>query len=105
MNANEVIANRVLEILAKPRSSKEIHPSDHVNLCQSSNDVIPTAMHCAALWITERELLPALARLHAALGRKAKEFDDVIKIGRTHLADATPIRLGQESAAMRVKSS
>ena len=95
MNANEVIANRAFEILAKPRSSKEIHPNDHVNLCQSSNEVIPTAMHCAALWITERELLRALARLHAALGRKAKEFD-VIKIGRTHLADATPIRLGQE---------
>jgi aspartate ammonia-lyase len=96
MNANEVIANRALKILAKPRSSKEIHPNDHVNLCQSSNDVIPTAMHCAALWITERELLPALARLHAALSRKVAEFDDVIKIGRTHLADATPIRLGQE---------
>jgi fumarate hydratase class II len=96
MNANEVIANRALDILAKPRSSKEIHPNDHVNLCQSSNDVIPTAMHCAALWITERELLPALARLHTALSRKAAEFDDVIKIGRTHLADATPIRLGQE---------
>ena len=65
-------------------------------MCQSSNDVIPTALHCAAFSITERELLPALERLHTALGRKAGEFDDVIKIGRTHLADATPIRLGQE---------
>jgi fumarate hydratase, class II len=96
MNANEVIANRALEIIGRPRGSKEIHPNDHVNMCQSSNDVIPTALHCAASSITERELLPALERLHTALGRKAEEFDDVIKIGRTHLADATPIRLGQE---------
>jgi fumarate hydratase class II len=96
MNANEVIANRALEILARPRGSKEIHANDHVNMCQSSNDVIPTAMHCAARLAIERELLPALARLHAALRQKAEEFDEVIKIGRTHLADATPMRLGQE---------
>jgi len=96
MNANEVIANRALEILARPRGSKEIHPNDHVNRCQSSNDVIPTAMHCTARLAIERELLPALARLRAALRQKAEEFDDVIKIGRTHLADATPMRLGQE---------
>src|SRR5688500_18638347 len=90
MNANEVIANRALEILGKPRGSRDIHPNDHVNMCQSSNDVIPTAMHCSARVAVERELLPALALLRAALARKAKEFDDVIKIGRTHLADATP---------------
>src|SRR6266404_8394349 len=87
MNANEVIANRALEIIGRPRGGKEIHPNDHVNMCQSSNDVIPTALHCAAFSITERELLPALERLHTALGRKAGEFDDVIKIGCTHLAD------------------
>jgi fumarate hydratase class II len=96
MNANEVIANRAQEILGKPRGGKEVHPNDHVNLCQSSNDVIPTALHCAALTIAERELLPALEGLRAAFGKKAAEFDDVIKIGRTHLADATPMRLGQE---------
>jgi fumarate hydratase class II len=96
MNANEVIANRALEILGRPKGSREIHPNDHVNMCQSSNDVIPTALHCAARIAVERELLPALAKLSAALGRKAKEFDDVMKIGRTHLADATPMRLGQE---------
>jgi fumarate hydratase class II len=96
MNANEVIANRALEILGNARGSGEVHPNDHVNLGQSSNDVIPTAMHCAALLATERELLPALTRLRAALERKAEEFDAVIKIGRTHLADATPMRLGQE---------
>ncbi|HEX9786467.1 MAG TPA: class II fumarate hydratase, partial [Candidatus Binatia bacterium] len=96
MNANEVIANRALEILQRPRGSKEIHANDHVNMCQSSNDVIPTALHCAARDALERELLPALVKLHAALQRKAAEFDKVIKIGRTHLADATPLRLGQE---------
>jgi fumarate hydratase class II len=96
MNANEVIANRALEILGNARASGEIHPNDHVNRSQSSNDAIPTAMHCAALLAVERELIPALARLRAALERKAEEFDGVIKIGRTHLADATPMRLGQE---------
>jgi fumarate hydratase, class II len=96
MNANEVIANRALEILAKPKGSREIHPNDHVNMCQSSNDVIPTALHCAARMSIEGELLPALAALHASLARKGQEFDGVMKIGRTHLADATPMRLGQE---------
>ncbi|HEX5019148.1 MAG TPA: class II fumarate hydratase, partial [Candidatus Binatia bacterium] len=96
MNANEVIANRALEILGKPKGSREIHPNDHVNMCQSSNDVIPTTLHCAARIAIERELLPALTALHAALARKAQDFDDVMKIGRTHLADATPMRLGQE---------
>jgi fumarate hydratase class II len=96
MNANEVIANRALELLGKSRGSKDIHPNDHVNMSQSSNDVIPIAMHIAALESIERELLPALRGLHAALNHKANEFDAIVKIGRTHLADATPIRLGQE---------
>jgi fumarate hydratase class II len=96
MNANEVIANRALELLGKPRGSKEIHPNDHVNMGQSSNDVIPTAMHIAALKAIQKKLLPALEKLHAALRFKAEEFDPIVKIGRTHLADATPIRLGQE---------
>ena len=96
MNANEVIANRALELLGKPRGSKEIHPNDHVNLGQSSNDVIPTAVHIAALKAIQGKLLPALEKLHAELRRKTEEFDPVVKIGRTHLADATPIRLGQE---------
>ena len=96
MNANEVIANRALELLDKERGSKEVHPNDHVNMSQSSNDVIPTAIHVSALEAIQRELLPALQRLHQALAAKAKEFDPIVKIGRTHLADATPIRLGQE---------
>jgi fumarate hydratase class II len=96
MNANEVIANRAAELLGGERGSKLAHPNDHVNLGQSSNDVIPTAIHLAVLEQIERELLPALKRLHAALAGKAKEFDPVVKIGRTHLQDATPIRLGQE---------
>jgi fumarate hydratase, class II len=96
MNANEVIANRALELLGKPRGSKEIHANDHVNLGQSSNDVIPTAMHIAALKAIQGKLLPALEGLHAALQLKAEAFDRIVKIGRTHLADATPIRLGQE---------
>jgi fumarate hydratase class II len=96
MNANEVIANRALAILRKPRGSKAIHPNDHVNMNQSSNDVIPTAMHVAALTAIREDLLPALHGLRQALARKAKEFDRIVKIGRTHLTDATPIRLGQE---------
>src|ERR671919_788961 len=96
MNANEVIANRALELFGKERGSKEVHPNDHVNMSQSSNDVIPTAIHISALEAIQRDLLPALQRLHQALAAKAKEFDRIVKIGRTHLADATPIRLGQE---------
>ena len=96
MNANEVIANRALELIGKMRGSKDIHPNDHVNLCQSSNDVIPTAMHIAALRAIQENLLPALQGLGRALAQKANQFDAIIKIGRTHLADATPIRLGQE---------
>jgi fumarate hydratase class II len=96
MNANEVIANRAAELLNKPRGGKEIHPNDHVNMGQSSNDVIPTAIHVAALGAITQELLPALTRLRGALEDKARAFDAIIKIGRTHLNDATPIRLGQE---------
>ncbi|MEX0806037.1 MAG: class II fumarate hydratase [Candidatus Binatia bacterium] len=96
MNVNEVIANRVLELLGKSRGSKEIHPNDHVNMGQSSNDVIPTAIHVAALAAIRQNLVPALTGLHGALESKAKEFDAIVKIGRTHLNDATPIRLGQE---------
>jgi fumarate hydratase, class II len=96
MNANEVIANRAAELIGKPRGGKEIHPNDHVNMGQSSNDVIPTAIHVAALGAITRDLLPALKGLHFALVEKAQAFDAVVKIGRTHLNDATPIRLGQE---------
>ncbi len=96
MNVNEVIANRALEFLGKQRGSKEVHPNDHVNMSQSSNDVIPTAIHISALEAIEKELLPALEKLRHALKDKAREFDRIVKIGRTHLADATPIRLGQE---------
>ena len=99
MNANEVIANRAIELLGGQIGSKQpVHPNDHVNLGQSSNDVIPTTIHLAALQAVEREFLPALAKLHNALLVKATEFDHVVKIGRTHLQDATPVRLGQEFA-------
>jgi fumarate hydratase class II len=96
MNANEVIANRAIELLGGERGSKEVHPNDHVNMCQSSNDVIPTAIRLAALLGMDEGLIPALERLEAALRAKAEEFDDVVKVGRTHLMDATPVRLGQE---------
>jgi fumarate hydratase class II len=97
MNANEVIANRANELLGEPRGTrKPIHPNDHVNLCQSSNDVIPTAIHLAALMAVHEVLEPALRELHTALDAKSTEFWGVIKTGRTHLQDATPIRLGQE---------
>jgi len=96
MNANEVIANRAAEINGGKRGDKSIHPNDHVNRGQSSNDVIPTAIHIAALDGITHELLPALEELHLALAKKSAEFDAVLKIGRTHLQDATPIRLGQE---------
>ncbi len=97
MNANEVIANRAIELLGGRIGSKSpVHPNDHVNLGQSSNDVIPTAIHVAALDSIERALLPALEQLRRALDEKARAFDDVVKIGRTHLQDAVPIRMGQE---------
>jgi fumarate hydratase class II len=99
MNANEVISNRAIQILGGVVGSKNpVHPNDHVNMGQSSNDVIPTAMHVAAMDSIERSLIPALRKLKKALDSKAREFDSVVKIGRTHLQDATPVRLGQEFA-------
>ena len=95
-NANEVIANRATEILGGERGSKLVHPNDHVNMCQSSNDVIPTTIQLAAAMAIEEELVPALERLGRALEAKSREFWPVVKTGRTHLQDATPIRLGQE---------
>ena len=96
MNANEVLANRALEILGEPRGHyARAHPNDHVNMSQSTNDVFPTAMRLAALALT-RPLLQALVGLEAALRDRARAFDDVVKAGRTHLQDATPIRVGQE---------
>ena len=97
MNTNEVISNRAIQMLGGVVGSKKpVHPNDHVNMGQSSNDVIPTAMHVAALDAIERSLIPALRKLQSALEAKAKEFDSIVKIGRTHLQDATPVRLGQE---------
>jgi fumarate hydratase class II len=97
MNANEVIASRANEIATGQRGGKEpIHPNDHVNMQQSSNDVIPTAMHVSASIAMKESLIPSLEHLSAALSRKATEFDAIVKIGRTHLQDATPVRLGQE---------
>ncbi len=96
MNANEVIANRAAEILGGERGGKRIHPNDHVNASQSSNDVIPTALHVAALAAVREDLEPALDRLARALERQAAALDRVVKIGRTHLQDAVPVRLGQE---------
>ncbi|MEO8275337.1 MAG: class II fumarate hydratase [Thermoanaerobaculia bacterium] len=97
MNANEVISNRAIEMLGGAMGSKKpVHPNDHVNAGQSSNDVIPTAIHVSAYAAIAEDLVPALARLQAALAAKAREFDDVVKIGRTHLQDAVPVRLGQD---------
>lgn len=97
MNANEVISNRAIEILGGERGSRDpVHPNDHVNLGQSSNDAIPTALHVAAAVLITTDLLPALAALENSLRVKSEEFWGVLKTGRTHLQDATPIRLGQE---------
>ncbi|HEX7362975.1 MAG TPA: class II fumarate hydratase [Bryobacteraceae bacterium] len=97
MNANEVIANRAIELAGGARGSKKpIHPNDHVNMSQSSNDTFPTAMHIAAAGEVERKLIPAVTELRNALDEKAKAFADVVKIGRTHLQDATPLTVGQE---------
>jgi fumarate hydratase class II len=97
MNANEVIANRAIQMAGGVVGSKDpVHPNDHVNQSQSSNDVIPTAMHVAASEALKEDLIPALEHMAKALEEKAKTFDAVVKIGRTHLQDATPIRLGQE---------
>ncbi len=99
MNANEVISNRAIELLGGEMGSKSpVHPNDHVNAGQSSNDVIPTAIHVSAYGAVAEDLLPALDHLAQALETKAEEFDDVVKIGRTHLQDAVPVRLGQEFA-------
>ena len=96
MNANEVIANRVSQKAARPVGSFDpVHPNDHVNMGQSSNDTFPTAMHVAAACLLTNELVPALRRMHATLDRQTRDWDSVIKVGRTHLMDATPIRAGQ----------
>ena len=97
MNANEVIASRAAQLLGGRAGDRGlVHPNDHVNLAQSSNDVIPSALHVAAAVAVHGQLLPALRSLAGALGAKAEEFDEVLKVARTHLMDATPIRLGQE---------
>ncbi len=98
MNANEVIANRAIELVGGDRfqPDKPIHPNDHVNMGQSTNDMFPTAIHVAVAQAIHDELIPQLKRLADTLADKARQWDDIIKIGRTHLADATPIRLGQE---------
>jgi len=97
MNVNEVIANRAIELAGGVLGSKNpIHPNDHVNMSQSSNDAFPTAMHIAAAERLHNDLIPAIQRIHDAIGAKAKEFADVVKIGRTHLQDATPLTVGQE---------
>ena len=97
MNANEVIANRAIEMLGGKLGSKDpVHPNDHVNRSQSSNDTFPTAMHVAAAREINDRLLPALAHFHQAIAEKAQAWNDIVKIGRTHLQDATPLTLGQE---------
>src|SRR5262249_14693222 len=98
MNANEVISNRAIELTGGNRfeAKKRIHPNDHVNMGQSTNDMFPTAIHVAVGVAIQKELVPALERLRGVLADKAKQWNNIVKIGRTHLADATPIRLGQE---------
>ncbi|HEX5280478.1 MAG TPA: class II fumarate hydratase, partial [Micropepsaceae bacterium] len=97
MNANEVISNRAIEMLGGEQGSKKpVHPNDHVNMSQSSNDTYPTAMHVASAEEIMHRLVPALTKLHNALKEKAKAWKDIVKIGRTHTQDATPLTLGQE---------
>src|SRR5918998_1015951 len=97
MNANEVISNRAIEMAGGILGSKSpVHPNDHVNMSQSSNDTFPTAMHVAAATMIVGRLLPEVGELRDALARRADEFDDIVKIGRTHLQDAVPLTLGQE---------
>jgi fumarate hydratase class II len=104
MNANEVISNRAIEILKGEMGSKKpIHPNDDVNKSQSSNDCYPTAMHIAAVFEIEKTLLPALEKLKIALRKKEQEFEKIIKVGRTHLMDATPLTLGQEFSGYRAQ--
>ena len=106
MNANEVIANRAIELLDGELGSKSpVHPNDHVNKGQSSNDVIPTAIHTAAAEIISKGLLPVLSACEKELTSKSEQFDHIIKIGRTHLQDATPVRLGQEFSGGPYRSS
>ena len=95
-NANEVIANRASQIMGAEPGSRLVHPNDHVNMGQSSNDVIPTAIHLAALMAVREDLVPALQDLKVELESKSQEFWPIVKTGRTHLQDATPVRLGQE---------
>ena len=98
MNVNEVISNRAIELLGHDRfqPDKAVHPNDHVNMGQSTNDTFPTAIHVAVAHSIEQSLIPALTGCATALQEKARQWDTIIKIGRTHLADATPLRLGQE---------
>jgi fumarate hydratase class II len=103
MNANEVIANRATELYGGEIGTREIHPNDHVNYGQSSNDVIPTAMHVASLEAVQTDLVPALETLSDELAAKEAEYDDVVKTGRTHLQDATPVTLGQEFGGYRTQ--
>ena len=104
MNANEVISNRAIELAGGEMGSKKpVHPNDHVNMSQSSNDSFPTAMHIAAVEQFEDELLPALEKFHASLLEKERAFSSIIKVGRTHLMDATPLTLGQEFSGYRMQ--
>ncbi|WP_437203823.1 class II fumarate hydratase [Planctomicrobium sp. SH664] len=98
MNANEVISNRAVELIGEDRfqAKKTIHPNDHVNMGQSTNDTFPTAIHVAVALSIHQQLIPALKKFQKVLARHARDWDQIIKIGRTHLADATPLRLGQE---------
>ncbi|MGK7378944.1 class II fumarate hydratase [Planococcus sp. 1R117A] len=101
MNMNEVLARRGNEILAEQSSEEKLHPNDDVNMSQSSNDTYPTAMHVAGVLAVTENLVPAIQKLKATLDEKSKKFDDIIKIGRTHLQDATPLTLGQEISGWR----
>jgi fumarate hydratase class II len=104
MNINEVVSNRAIEIMGGEMGSKKpVHPNDHVNMGQSSNDTFPTVMHIAAVEQISHELLPAMEKLTKALAKKSKEFSKIIKIGRTHLQDATPVTLGQEFSGYAVQ--
>src|SRR5215472_5439323 len=96
MNMNEVISNRAIELLGGKKGDKSIHPNNDVNMCQSTNDVFPSAIHISAAEAIVRKLIPALRILSEALDKKSREFEDVVKAGRTHLQDAVPITLGQE---------
>ena len=101
MNVNEVIANRAIQLMGgKMGTKKPVHPNDHVNKSQSTNDVFPTAMHIAIALKSRQKLLPSLKLLEKELHKKSKEFSKIVKVGRTHLQDATPLTLGQEFSAI-----